>query len=327
MSEFLRLNPDQHVGVLQALQRGRVLGDGAMGTEIHAAGISYSECYEWLNITRPEIIKNIYCNYLRAGADVIRTNTFGANSVRLSRHCFEDRCENINLAAIRLAYEAMRDVGRNVFLAASVGPTGVRREELNTLKKQLVSDAYSIQVEALCEGVVDIICLETMGCIDEIVIALESIKKVATTMPVSVQVFVDHEQCLTDGTPIIDFGRIMKNEGVAVVGVNCCTSQESLVLAAEKLLSLGVLVTAAPNAGVPTLVNNAMVYPWGPNDFAEQGLALFEQGVSWISGCCGCGPAYVESLVSKVNANNAQRAVRNLERCTGLNRSSDARGQ
>src|SRR5207237_3752602 len=155
---------------LERVQRGPLLCDGAMGTLLYAKGIFINRCYDELNLSQPELIRGIHQEYLQAGAEVIETNTFGANSFRLARHGFAEQTREINLAGARLARELVtkKESGRNFFVAASVGPLGLRIEPLGKISLEETRESFRQQIAALVEGGVDVIFLETFGYLEEI---------------------------------------------------------------------------------------------------------------------------------------------------------------
>src|SRR5690242_11101606 len=170
---------------LTRLQKGPVLCDGAMGTLLYSKGVFINRCYDELNLSQPDLIRGIHHDYLQAGAEIIETNTFGANAFRLGRHSLADRVKDINLAGARLAREAAKSF--DVWVAGSVGPLGTRIEPLGKTSFQEARDAFREQIAALLQGGVDLLILETFGYLEEIHQALLAARDVSGTVPIVAQ--------------------------------------------------------------------------------------------------------------------------------------------
>src|SRR5690348_4997497 len=184
------------------IKRSPLLCDGAMGTLLYAKGIFINRCYDELNVSQPDLIRAVHHEYLQAGADVIETNTFGANSFRLARHSLADKVKEINQAGARLAREAAKSF--DVWVAGSVGPLGTRIEPLGKTSFQEARDSFREQMEALVEGGVDLLILETFGYLEEIHQAMLAAKEVAPSMPLVAQVTIDEDgNCLDGSAPEI----------------------------------------------------------------------------------------------------------------------------
>src|SRR5712691_6380925 len=166
---------------LSRLKHSPVLCNGAMGTLLYAKGIFINRSYDELNLSQPELIRGVHHDYLQAGAEIIETNTFGANCFRLARHSLADKARDINLAGARLAHEAAKSF--DVWVAGSVGPLGTRIEPLGKTSFQEARDAFRDQIEALLEGGVDLLILETFGYLEEIHQAMLAARDVSTSIP------------------------------------------------------------------------------------------------------------------------------------------------
>ena len=203
---------------IDALRTGALVGDGGMGTQLYERGMLFSVNYEELNLSRPQVVRKVHEDFLAAGADVIETNTFGANSIRLARHGIENRVREINLAAVKIATEAA--AGR-AYLAGAIGPTGLLFEGVEG-EATRVRAAFKEQAEALAEGGVDLLVIETMRHPQEILLALEAAREaVGRDLPIVTQMSIDQELALADGTQILAMGESLKARGADVVGVNC----------------------------------------------------------------------------------------------------------
>src|SRR5579862_8047891 len=183
---------------LARVKQAPILCDGAMGTLLYSNGIFINRSYDELNLSQPDLIRGIHHDYLQAGAEVIETNTFGANSFRLARHSLAEKVRDINLAGARLAREAAKSF--DVWVAGSVGPLGTRIEPLGKTSFQEARDSFREQIEALVEGGVDLIILETFGYLEEIHQALLAVKDVSSSLPVIAQVTIDEDGNCLDGS-------------------------------------------------------------------------------------------------------------------------------
>src|SRR6266498_922690 len=235
---------------LEQLKQAPILCDGATGTLLYAKGIFINRCYDELNLSQPELIREIHHDYLKSGAQIIETNTFGANHFRLERHSLTDRVRDINLAGVKLAREAAKNY--EAWIGGSVGPLGVRIEPLGKISLDEARNAFREQIAALSEGGVDLILLETFGYLEEIHQALQAAHEVAPKLPVIAQVTIDEDgNCLDGSTPEVFVPRLVEF-GAEVVGCNCSVGPVAMLDAMERVRALTSLpVSAQPNAGIP----------------------------------------------------------------------------
>ena len=203
---------------LERLNRGPVLCDGAMGTLLYAKGVFINRCYDELNISQPEMVGAIHADYVKAGAEMLETNTFGANHYRLLRHGLETRVAEINRAGVQLARAA---AGPNVLVAGSVGPLGIRIEPLGKIAREEARAAFRKQIEVLADAGVDLLLLETFGYIDELHQAVLAAREAAPGLAIVAEVTVDEEGDSLDGAEAETFGVRLTDFGVDVVGCNC----------------------------------------------------------------------------------------------------------
>src|ERR1700704_35506 len=183
---------------LARIKQSPILCDGAMGTLLYAKGVFINRCYDELNLSQPDLIRAIHHDYLQAGAEIIETNTFGANSFRLARHSLADKVRDINLSGARLAREAAKSF--DVWVAGSVGPLGTRIEPLGKTSFQEARDAFRQQMQVLAESGVDLLILETFGYLEEIHQAMLAAKEVAPSLPLVAQVTIDEDGNCLDGS-------------------------------------------------------------------------------------------------------------------------------
>jgi homocysteine S-methyltransferase len=283
---------------LATLERAPVALDGGMGTQIYERGVLFSINYEELCVSRPELILSIHDDYIRAGAQVIETNTFGANRIRLARHGLDDRVNELNLTAARLAKQAAE--GR-AWVMGAVGPTGLVFAGFSEDERARIRQAFREQIEALAEGGVDAIMLETMRQPEELELAIEGVRlAVGKKLPLIAQVSVDENLALADGSDVARMGARLKELECDVIGVNCSDGPQGVLAAAEKLLPLGLPVSAVPNAGIPRRVDDRFIYVSTPEYFGVFARRLCKLGVRMIGGCCGTTPEHVRRIAAAV---------------------------
>ncbi len=289
-------SPTKSARFLDAVRRGVLVVDGGMGTQIYERGVLFNVNYEDLVVTRPELVLRIHEDYVRAGAQIIETNSFGANRIRLARHGFSDRVSELNLAAARLARQAVGDRG---FVAGAIGPTGQVFAAFGDDDRALVRDAFREQAEALALGGVDALMVETMRQPDELILAIEGVRlAVGDSLPLIAQVSVDTDLMMADGTPIADIGARLRDAGCDVIGVNCCDGPQVVLSAVEKLLPLGIPLAAIPNAGLPRRVDDRFIYVSTPEYFGVFARRLCKLGVRLIGGCCGTTPEHIRRIAA-----------------------------
>jgi homocysteine S-methyltransferase len=282
--------------VLQALREGTLVIDGAMGTQIYERGVLYSACFEDLCVSRPELVRKIHEDYLRAGAQLIETNTFGANSLRLEKHGLQHRVRELNLAGVKLAREA---AGKAAFVGGAIGPSGYFLGEALEADLRRVGDAFKEQAEALAEAGIDAFVIETMRQTAELRLAIEAARAASKgNIPVIAHVSVDEACRMADGTSAADIGKKMIDFGADVIGVNCSDGPMNVLSAVEAMLTLKVPVSAVPNAGLPRRVDERLVYVSTPEYFGVYARRMFKLGVRMIGGCCGTTPEHIKRIAA-----------------------------
>ena len=289
---------------LERLGRGPVLCDGAMGTLLYAKGVFINRCYDELNISQPEMVGAIHSEYVKAGAEVLETNTFGANHYRLLRHGFEGRVQEINRAGVQLARAA---AGTDVLVAGSVGPLGVRIEPLGKISREEARSAFREQIQVLADEGVDLILLETFGYIDELHQAILAAREVAPGLPIVAEVTIDEDGNALDGTEVEAFGPRLTDFGVDVVGCNCSIGPAAMLDTVERLRRVTSLPLAAqPNAGMPRSVEGRNIYLCSPEYMASYARKFVAAGVSLIGGCCGTTPEHIRAMKSALRMGEAR---------------------
>jgi methionine synthase / methylenetetrahydrofolate reductase(NADPH) len=291
--------------LLSRIKQSPMLCDGAMGTLLYAKGIFINRSYDELNLSQPDLIRGIHHDYLQAGAEIIETNTFGANSFRLARHSLADKVQDINRAGARLAREAAKSF--DVWVAGSVGPLGSRIEPLGKTSFQEARDAFREQIEALVEGGVDLLILETFGYLEEIHQAIQAAREVAPSVPLVAQVTIDEDGNCLDGSDPETFAPKLAEWGADVIGCNCSVGPVAMLDAIERVRAATSLPLAAqPNAGIPRSVDGRNIYLCSPEYMASYARKFVAAGVRVVGGCCGTTPDHIRVMKSALRAGEAR---------------------
>ncbi|MGD1216138.1 MAG: bifunctional homocysteine S-methyltransferase/methylenetetrahydrofolate reductase [Terriglobales bacterium] len=290
---------------IERLKQSPVLCDGAMGTLLYAKGIFINRCYDELNLSQPELIRDIHHDYLQAGAEIIETNTFGANSFRLARHSLVDRVRDINVAGAHVAREAAKSF--DVWVAGSIGPLGVRIEPLGKTSFEEARAAFRQQVAALIEGGVDLLMLETFGYVEELHQAVLACRDVNVKIPIVAQVTIDEDGNCLDGSNPETFAARLTEWNVDVLGINCSVGPVAMLEAIERVRAVTSLPLAAqPNAGMPRSVEGRNIYLCSPEYMANYTPNFVAAGVRLIGGCCGTTPDHIRAMKSVLRVDQAR---------------------
>jgi homocysteine S-methyltransferase len=291
-----------------------VLVDGAMGTTLYARGVFINRCYDELNLTDPGLILSIHEEYLQAGAEIIETNTFGANRFRLARHGLADKISEINIAGVKLARQAVEHLKDKqagaAFVAGAVGPLGVRLEPLGKTGLDEARAAFAEQISALTMEGVDLLIIETMPALNEAREALNAARQIAPLLPVLVMVTVDEEGNCLDGASSALAAALLTEWGADAVGVNCSTGPTTVLSAIEAMRPATTLPLAAmPNAGMPRAVEGRNIYLCSPEYMASFARQAIQAGVQFVGGCCGTTPNHIRAMRSAMRAIDAQARI------------------
>jgi len=290
---------------IERLKQSPVLCDGAMGTLLYAKGIFINRCYDELNLSQPELIRGVHHDYLQAGAEIIETNTFGANSFRLARHSLADRVREINLAGAHAAREAAKSF--DVWVAGSIGPLGVRIEPLGKTSFEEARTAFREQAAALVEGGVDLLMLETFGYLEELHQAVLACRDVNAKIPLVAQVTIDEDGNCLDGSDPEAFAARLTEWNVDVLGINCSVGPVAMLDAIERVRAVTSLPLAAqPNAGMPRSVEGRNIYLCSPEYMANYTPNFVAAGVRLIGGCCGTTPDHIRAMKSTLRVSQAR---------------------
>jgi methionine synthase I (cobalamin-dependent)/5,10-methylenetetrahydrofolate reductase len=290
----------------ELIQDGRVhVFDGAMGTELYGRGVFVNVCYDQVNLDQPDLVTRIHKEYVDAGADVIETNTFGANPVKLSSYGMEERTGEINAVAARLAREASR--GRAAVVGA-IGPLGVRLDPWGPTEIEEAVDFFRRQVVGLLEGGVEGFVFETFSDVAEIECAYRAVRA-ESDLPVVAQMTVGEDGKTAYGTEAAQVARALAQIGADVVGLNCSVGPAVMLDALEDMADLTDLpLSAQSNAGLPRTVRDRQIYLASPEYMAEYARRMVALGVRFVGGCCGTSPAHVRKMREMVDA-TASRSV------------------
>lgn len=283
---------------LLALEKNVLLCDGAMGTLLHERGVPLSACLEAVNLENPDLVAAIHRDYVRAGAQIIETNTFGGTGVCLNRYGLADRVQEVNRRAVEIARGVANEAGRTVFVAGAVGPIGVGipSSEAADVSLKQARRIFREQAEALLEADVDLIILETFLTLAEVRQALAAVRE-TSEVPVVAQLTFQRDGRTWAGEEPGDVVRALHAEGANVVGVNCVSGPQAALEIIEKMAAAsGVKLSAQPNAGQPRLLERGVVYPTAPQSFAEYVPRLVSAGASVVGGCCGTTPEHVTAM-------------------------------
>jgi methionine synthase I (cobalamin-dependent)/5,10-methylenetetrahydrofolate reductase len=290
---------------LERLKHSPVLCDGAMGTLLYAKGIFINRCYDELNLSQPELIRGVHHDYLQAGAEIVETNTFGGNSFRLARHGLADRVRDINLAGAHVAREAAKSF--DAWVAASIGPLGVRIEPLGKTSFEEARTAFREQVSALIEGGVDLLMLETFGYVEELHQAVLACRDVDAKIPIVAQVTIDEDGNCLDGSDPETFAARLSEWNVDVLGINCSVGPVAMLDAIERVRAVTSLPLAAqPNAGMPRSVEGRNIYLCSPEYMASYTRKFVAASVQLIGGCCGTTPDHIRAMKSALRVREAR---------------------
>ena len=291
-----------------------VLADGAMGTVLYARGVFINRCYDELNLSDPNLILSIHEDYLQAGAEILETNTFGANRFRLTRHGLASKVAEINAAGVKLARQAVDHLKEkqagSAYVAGSIGPLGVRLEPLGKTGLDEARAAFAEQIQALSDAGVDLLIIETMPALNEAREALLAAEETAPHLPVLVMVTVDDDSNCLDGSSPQQAAALLTDWGADAIGVNCSTGPSTVLTALEAMRNATTLPLAAmPNAGMPRAIEGRNIYLCSPEYMASFARKAIAAGAQIVGGCCGTTPNHIRAMRSAMRAIDAQARV------------------
>jgi 5-methyltetrahydrofolate--homocysteine methyltransferase len=281
-----------------------IIADGAMGTLLFNAGLASGKCPELWNVEQPQNISDVHRAYLEAGSQILLTNTFGGNRFRLARHGLEGRVAELNHAAAQILGELILTSGKRALVAGDIGPLGQVMLPYGDLSPEQAVEAFKEQADALINGGVDLLWIETMADLQEVISAIKAIRLSSESIPIfATMTFDTHGRTMMGVTPekavqtLIDLG-------VSAVGGNCGNGPEEIITVIEKMRSKApqTLLIAKANAGIPELVDGKPVYRASPADMAEYAVKVYAAGARIIGACCGSSPDHIHSIAGALAA-------------------------
>ena len=278
-----------------------VIADGAMGTMLYSKGVFINRCFDELNLSAPSLVKEVHLEYVKAGAEIVETNTFGANRIRLGAFGFAEKLRAINEAGVRLAREA---AGERAFVAGAIGPLGAPIEPLGALSFAEARAIFKEQAEALLGAGIDLVVLETFYDLRELREAISAVRNAAgPDLAIVAQVTVNDDGSLRDGASTETFTKTLHDGPADIIGINCSAGPKVALETIEKMVRYtDKPISAMPNAGLPTTVEGRNIYLTSPEYMAQYSRRFIQAGVRLIGGCCGTTPEHIKHISSEVRS-------------------------
>ena len=295
---------------LSRLAEGPLLCDGAMGTMLYASGVPLDGCFDVFNANNPTLVQSIHAAYLSAGADLIETNTFGANRFKLAVHGLDARVREINARGAKLARDVRETTGREAFVLGSIGPLGKYLAPIGTIGVEEGRAAFREQAEGLLEGGVDAFIVETFSDLGEIRLVVEAIRALTDELPIIAQMAFTEEGVTFVGRSAVEVARALRGLPVQVIGANCSVGSSVLYDILEQMLpeAGGLPISIQPNAGLPSRVGERLIYLSSPAYMAEYAGKMLEAGARIVGGCCGTTPDHIRAMRAAVDRHVPTRA-------------------
>ena len=307
---------------LEAVDSRVLVCDGAVGTMLYAKGVFINKSFDALNLSSPELVGEVHEEYLRAGADLIETNTFGANRTKLGSFGLGDRLHAINVQGARIARAA---AGGRAYVAGSIGPLGVRIEPWGKTGVDEARDAFEEQARALIEGGVDLFVLETFRDLNEIGAAIDAVRRVSD-LPIVAQMTTEEDGNTLDGTPPERFAPELERRGATVLGVNCAVGPAPMLDTIERMAAVTKLrLSAQPNAGRPRDVEGRNLYLCSPEYMASYARRFILHNVRVVGGCCGTTPEHIRQIKMAVQGTGLRTSTSTGAETRPLYRAARAR--
>jgi methionine synthase I (cobalamin-dependent)/5,10-methylenetetrahydrofolate reductase len=293
--DFIQAIADEHV----------YLFDGAMGTMLYAKGVFINKCYDELNLRSPEIVLEVHRQYVKAGAEIIETNTYGANRVKLHGFGIEEELRDINMRAAELARKA---AGESAYVAGAIGPLGIRIEPYGPTGVDEARDFFREQAQALLDAGVDLFVCETFSNIAEMEQAIAAIRDICM-LPVVAQMTIGVDGRTIFGDTPRTLAQRLDRAGADVIGLNCSIGPDVMLDAIEEMAAATARkISCQPNAGLPRDVNGRQMYMASPDYFAKYAKRLIHKGVKFIGGCCGTTPEHIKMMADAVRPLSPRRS-------------------
>lgn len=291
-----QLSRNKFIALLESSDQP-ILGDGAMGTMLNALGVGFDQCFDALNLKNPSLVAQVHREYIEAGAQIIQTNTFGANRYKLTEHNLGDKVEQINQAGVELAKEAVRKSNKDILVAGDVGPLGVRLAPFGRVQAEDARQVFAEQIKSLCQAGADLLIFETMTDVREMQEAIKAARQVCDLPVIASMTFTRDDRTVLGDSPV-SVAETLHQAGADVIGVNCSGGPAQIwrILRQMREAVPDARLSAMPNAGWPERVGGRIMYPAGPDYFNDYTVALREIGVCLIGGCCGTTPEHISSM-------------------------------
>src|SRR4030095_1396597 len=288
--------------------------DGAVGTRLYDKGVYINRSYDELNIIAPDLVREVHEEYVRAGADIIETNSFGATRYKLQPYGLEGKLREINLAAVRVAREA---AGEKVFVAGAIGPLGLRIEPFGPTSFDEAKDMFKEQVEPLLEGGVDLFVLETFSELPVIEQAILAVREL-TNLPIIAQMAIQMDGKTTFGTTPEIFTARLDELDVDIIGLNCGMGPNHVLNALDKMRPLTTKkLSAQPNDGLPRDVQGRQFYMGSPEYMAEFSRRFVQSGAKFVGGCCGTTPTHIKLIAEAIRSVSPRQAISEARKDSG----------
>jgi methionine synthase I (cobalamin-dependent) len=271
--------------------------DGAMGTMLYSRGVFVNVCYDELNLSQPALVQEVHEAYVKAGAEILETNTFGANPVKLSSYGLDEETETINRTAVAIARKA---ANRRALVIGAMGPLGIRLEPWGPTAREEAIAFFSRQARGLAEGEVDGFILETFGDLNEVEAALCAVKSVSD-LPIIAQMTVGQEGNTVYGTSVETIAAKLTELGADVIGLNCSVGPAAMLDGIERMVErTDRPLSAQPNAGLPRAVDDRRIYLASPEYMASYARRMIQAGARFVGGCCGTTPDHIRRIHAQV---------------------------
>src|SRR6187401_3564639 len=288
---------------VDAIEERVLVCDGAMGTMLYAKGVFINKSFDALNVSQPDLVAEVHQEYVRAGADIVETNTFGANRIKLASFGLADKLHAINAQGARIARHAARE---QAYVAGAIGPLGIRIEPWGKTGVDEARDYFREQALALAEGGVDLFILETFRDLNEIGAAIDAVRSVSP-LPIIAQMTTEEDGNTLDGTPPERFAPELERRGATVLGVNCATGPGPMLETIERMAAVTPLkLSAQPNAGKPRDVEGRNIYLCSPEYMASYARRFVLHNVRVVGGCCGTTPEHIRQIKAAVRGAHPQ---------------------
>ena len=279
--------------------------DGAMGTRLYDKGVYINRSYDELNLVAPDLVREVHEEYVRAGAEIIETNSFGATRHKLQPYGLECKLREINIAAAQIAREA---AGEHVFVAGAIGPLGLRIEPYGPTSYDEAKELFREQAEGLLEGGVDLFVIETFSEVTEIQQAIHAVREICD-LPIIAQMTIQADLKTSFGTSPEVFAAALDETGADVIGLNCGMGPTHVLNALEKMRAVtNKRLSAQPNAGLPRDVQGRQFYMGSPEYMAEFSRRFVQAGAKFVGGCCGTTPTHIKLIASAIRADSPRQA-------------------